>query len=167
MKRYQDKLLMQTVVCLAIFGLIRLSSVIGGGMSNEIKGRITEYAKTDYSIEEIQEIVGKLAEKAANAPETLVSAIIEANEADEFTAPINEKGKEDIKTVHAAGDGIIIYAGIDKNLGMCVKLQHKDKVSVYGNLYTLTAVTGEQVKKGDIIGTFDSKSGKEFYYQLE
>lgn len=46
-------------------------------------------------------------------------------------------------------------------------MQHEDKVSVYGNLYTLTTITGEQVKKGDIIGTFDSKAGKEFYYQLE
>ena len=49
---------------------------------------------------------------------------------------------------------------------MCVKIKHEDKFSVYGNLYTLTVVAGDKVKKGDIIGTFDSKGEEEFYYQL-
>ncbi|PWL94604.1 MAG: hypothetical protein DBY08_01875 [Clostridiales bacterium] len=167
MRRYQDKLLIQMVVCLAIFALIRMSSVIGGEKVDEIKNSIRDYAETNYSIEDIRNIGDELAQKAVNAPETLVSVITQANEAGEFAAPINEKDRDDIKTVHAAGDGNIIYAGIDKNLGMCVRVQHEDKVSVYGNLYTLTTITGEQVKKGDIIGTFDSKAGKEFYYQLE
>ena len=101
-----------------------------------------------------------------NAPSALVSVITQANEAGEFGAPVNEDDKDDIKTVHAAGSGEVTYAGIDRELGMCVKIKHKDKFSVYGNLYTLTVVAGDKVKKGDLIGTFDSKGEEEFYYQL-
>ena len=63
--------------------------------------------------------------------------------------------------------GVVTYAGIDRDLGVCIRISHEDQVSVYGNLHTLTAVTGERVNKGDIIGTYDNTGEDEFYYTLE
>ena len=56
--------------------------------------------------------------------------------------------------------------GIDKDLGFCIRIQHEDKMSTYGNLESISAVMGERVKKGDIIGTFDKNNDEKFYYQL-
>ena len=39
-------------------------------------------------------------------------------------------------------------------------------MSTYGNLSSISAVMGDRVKKGDIIGTFDSGDGEDFYYKL-
>ena len=166
MRRYQDKLLIQAVICLAIFALVRVSAMIGGDTVTKIKDSIREQAQKNYTREEIKEVGDQLTSKIVNAPSALVSVITQANEAGEFGAPVNEDDKDDIKTVHAAGSGEVTYAGIDRELGMCVKIKHEDKFSVYGNLYTLTVVAGDKVKKGDIIGTFDSKGEEEFYYQL-
>ena len=97
----------------------------------------------------------------------MTSAVVSVNEMRNFSAPIDEKADNDIQSVHAAAGGIVAYAGIDKNLGMCIKIKHQSKVSVYGNLCTITAVTGDRVGKGDVIGTFNNSGEKEFYYQLE
>mgnify|MGYP000360269092 CR=1 FL=1 len=44
--------------------------------------------------------------------------------------------------------------------------QHEDKLSTYGHLDNISVITGERVKKGNIIGTFVKDNGEEFYYKL-
>ena len=105
MRRYQDKLLIQAVICLAIFALVRVSAMIGGDTVTKIKDSIREQAQKNYSIEEIKEAGDQLTSKIVNAPSALVSVITQADEAGEFGAPVNEDDKDDIKTVHAAGSG--------------------------------------------------------------
>lgn len=45
MRRYQDKLLIQAVICLAIFALVRVSAMIGGDTVTKIKDSIREQAQ--------------------------------------------------------------------------------------------------------------------------
>ena len=167
MKRYGDKLLIQAVICLTLFAAVRMSAVLDGEITGEIKDYIKVQFEKNYTIEDIRKAGDMLAGKIRETPATIASVITRANEAGEFGTPINKNDKDTIKTVHAVGDGEIIYAGIEKDMGVCIKISHGEKTSVYGNLYTLTAVTGEKVKKGDVIGTFDKNGEKEFYYQLK
>lgn len=167
MKNYQDKLIIQVVVCLAIFALVRGSAMVGGETVTKIKDAIREQAQRNYTVEDIKKAGDEIAGKIVNAPAALVSVITDANEAGEFAPPINEEENDEMQAVHAVSDGVVAYAGIDKELGMCVKITHKDKTSTYGNLYTLTVITGDKVKKGDIIASIDRKNGKELFYQLD
>lgn len=164
--RYNDKILIQAVICLAIFALVRGAAMIEGDSISKIKDAVKEQSEKNYSIEDIKEAGSDFAGKVVNAPKSITAAVTAANEVGEFGKPIDEDSKEDVLAVHATAGGEVIYAGIDKDLGVCIKIKHEEKTSTYGNLYTLTTVTGERVKKGDIIGTFDNDGEKEFYYQL-
>ena len=63
MRRYQDKLLIQAVICLAIFALVRVSAMTGGDTVTKIKDSIREQAQKNYTIEEIKEVGDQLTSK--------------------------------------------------------------------------------------------------------
>ncbi len=163
---YRDKFLVQMMVCLAIFALIRGAAMIDNEGFSKVKSKAEEYLGKNYSAEEIKEAGAEFVDKIINAPAALTGVVLEANEINEFGAPIDEKDTDEVRAVHAVAGGKIIYSGIDKKLGLCIRIKHEDKVSTYGNLSDISAVTGERVKKGEIIGTFDGSSEKEFYYKL-
>lgn len=165
--KFRDKLLIQAVVCLGIFALVRLSAVLDAGWIADIRSGIGQIAEKNYTVDDLREKGDKLASKIFEAPAALVSVVTKSGESGKFAAPIDEESDEDIQAVHAVSGGVVTYAGIDRQIGICIKISHEDQVSVYGNLHSLTAVTGERVKKGDIIGTFDNTGEDEFYYTLE
>jgi murein DD-endopeptidase MepM/ murein hydrolase activator NlpD len=56
--------------------------------------------------------------------------------------------------VEAAGDGLILEAGRDAGYGKCILIDHGDGITtLYGHLSNVFVVVGEQVKRGEIIGT--------------
>ena len=81
--------------------------------------------------------------------------------------PIDKESKEEIKKVRSAFGGEVISAGIDKKLGVCIRIKNGNKIATYGNLKDIYVITGERIIKSEAIGTYDSKSNKEFYYQVE
>ncbi len=165
--KYGDKLLAQIVICLSLMMIFEGVGYLGEGKAAEFSAKVKSVVSKNYTLEQVQEAGNTLLNSVLEAPDNISTAIMVANEVGDYSAPMDEKSDTKIKSVHATGGGKIIYAGIDKELGVCVRIEHEDKISTYGNMYTLTAVTGERVKKGDIIGTYDTESNKEFYYQLE
>ena len=119
------------------------------------------------SFEDIVSAGTKLTDLVRETPDAISAAITVANEISQNGQPIDKDEKNPIKSVHSIAGGKVIYAGIDKQLGLCVRIKHEEKISTYGNLYTLTVVPGERVKRSDIIGTYNSEKDKEFYYHLE
>lgn len=164
---YKNKLLVQAVACLAIFALIRGSMMISAGGVVKARNSVIDKASKHYSIDDIKDSGSKLMIELADAPEAITAAITQADVAKGFGAPIDKESDEIITPVHSVAGGRVIYAGIDKELGLCIKIKHNEKTSVYGNLCTITAVTGDRIKKGEIIGTFDKSGDEEFYYNLE
>lgn len=164
--KFKDKLLVQCVVCLIIFTAVQGSSMIKQEKFVEIKNIIAQRVGVHNSLEDIKEIGLKTIDIILGAPAVLTSAVIEANQVSEFSAPIDKKSDDNIQPVYATSGGVVVYAGIDKEHGSCIKIKHQNKTSVYGNLYTLAVVPGERVTKGKIIATFDNNCGEEFYYQL-
>lgn len=165
--KLKDKILVQIVMCVLLFAMVKSSQAIDRENFITWREKIKSEAEKHYSVEEVKTMGLSAIEKLTSAPATLASVVIEANEGSQFGEPMDEKSSEQVQAVHAVSGGKVIYAGIDKELGPCIRIQHQEKISTYGNLYTLTAITGERVKKGDIVGTFDNQGSKEFYYQLE
>ena len=163
---YRDKFLVQMMICFVIFAAARGVAMIDNDKISEIKDTVKGYIEKNYSIDEIKETGADLVDKIVSAPAVLTGAIIQANEINEFGAPIDEKDTDEIQAVHAVSGGRVVYSGIDKEIGLCIKIQHEDKMSTYGNLDSISSVTGERVKKGEIVGTFDKNKEEEFYYQL-
>ena len=165
--RFRDKLLAQTVICLTIFALVRASAMAGGEWMEQLRSKIGEAAQKNYTIEDVIDGGARLASGIYEAPAALVSLVEKAGEGDEYAAPIDEDTSEEIQAVYAAAGGVVTYAGIDKELGVCIRVDHGDAVSVYGHLHTLIAVTGERVGRGDVIATYNNEGGEDFYYALE
>ena len=90
--------------------------------------------------------------------------MVKANQLTEEN-PLGKADKNGLQVVYAAEKGTVTEAGIDKEIGSFIKIKSSDSIYTYGNLSELSAVTGDKVKKGDVIGEFNSKEGAEFYYQ--
>lgn len=62
--------------------------------------------------------------------------------------------------------GMIIASGKDKERGLYIEIKHDDAISVYGNLSDISVVESERVQRGEIIGSYDTDSEKDFFYEL-
>lgn len=96
----------------------------------------------------------------------VVSAVSKANTATKYGEPIDEKSDSNIKQVHAVAGGMIIASGKDKERGLYIEIKHDDAISVYGNLSDISVVESERVQRGEIIGSYDTDSEKDFFYEL-
>ena len=108
-----------------------------------------------------------IAAAAVSAPARVSEAVLEANEKVQYGKPLDENEDTSIHPVYAVAGGKVLRAGIRDDIGMYVKVEHPDKISTYGQLSNAAVITGERVKKGDMIGSYDSSGEKEFYYVLE
>ncbi len=165
--KYQDKFLTQIVICLSLVMVLDGAGIFTEGKIAEFSAKVQSAVSKNYTLEQVKNAGNKLLNGILEAPESISTAIMVANEVGDFGTAINDKSDTNIQSVYATNGGKVIYAGIDKMLGICVRIKHEDKISTYGNLYTLTVVTGERIEKGDIIGTYNNESKEEFYYQLE
>ena len=133
----------------------------------DIKGEIKSQINKNYTLEDIKEAEKQVVSYILTAPNVVNTAITVANEISYYKYPIDENSMEKIVNVRAAAGGEVIYAGIHKDIGACIKIRHSDKISTYGNLHTINVIPGDRVKKAEIIGTYNNESNEEFYYQLE
>ena len=67
--------------------------------------------------------------------------------------------------VYALNSGNVTAAGLDKEIGKFIKIKTDKALETYGNFCEINVLTGDKVRKGDIIGTFDSSGKNEFIYQ--
>lgn len=163
---FKDKILVQCIVCLMIFSAVQGSEIIKQEDFLKVRKEISRQVKIHNTIDDIKADSIKILDTILGAPSVLASAVIDANSLNEFSEPIDKKTSEPIQPVYATGGGVVIYAGIDKKLGSCIKIIHQNKISIYGNLHTIAVVPDERVAKGQIIGTYDNNCNQEFYYHL-
>ncbi len=74
------------------------------------------------------------------------------------------------ETVHAVGDGVVVYAGWLRGQGLLVIIDHGDgMMAVYGNNHTLLAEVGDTIAAGDPIATIGVEhvaDTAELYFEL-
>ncbi len=72
--------------------------------------------------------------------------------------------------IYATGAGIIVFNGYDQYYGRIIKIEHgKDYETRYAHLYRSTVLTGDTVKKGQIIGYMGDSglsTGPHLHYEI-
>lgn len=163
----KKKLYWQIGVCLLIF----TAALCGAKIENEKAARyydvVRQTVMTEMTAEDFRQALAVFSDKVAKAPTQLVSAAKEANEKSRYGAAIDEKSDSEIKQVHAVAGGMVEKSGWDSKIGLYVKIRHERGISTYGNLADIGVIQSERVQRGEIIGSYDTRNEKEFYYELD
>lgn len=144
------KILIQTFCCLLIvftFMVAESSTVPEVQRGTEA---VLNYMSVDYTREDIMAVAGKASDALSS-----------------YGEPIDEKYSGSETLVYAVGGGEVTAVGENEEIGKYIKITHGNKAeSLYGNLKTVKVTTMNNVKKGQIIGTYSKEDGKEFYYSF-
>ena len=162
--KLRDKIVTQAVICMMIFAVIKTVGLIDAEPINKVKSAVSSYYQKNYTLEDIKDVGSKAVKEAKDINTAVTAAVVKANQLTEEN-PLGKADKNGLQVVYAAEKGTVTQAGIDKEIGSFIKIKSSDSIYTYGNLSELSAVTGDKVKKGDVIGEFNSKEGAEFYYQ--
>jgi len=177
------KLAVQTAVSVGILVLLSSVSMMEPGKMGDNPGKlgnflekVGEAVRENYTLAELLELGENAALEMVSMPVRIGEAVVSVNEMGLYGKPLDEAaedGEDGRKPVYAVAGGQVLRSGIRKDLGLYVMIEHPSsamgtgKISTYGNLCTIRAAAGDRVKKGDIIGCYDSSCGEEFYYVLE
>ena len=139
----------------------------------QVKAFVGEHFQKNYTAEDIKTAGSRLVNEAGELRTDITSVVLKANKAGEVKEPLGKADKDGLQMVYAVNGGTVTAAGIDKVLGKFLKIETDNGMETYGNFCEITAITGDKIRKGDIIGTFEgsvkgseSGSGKsEFIYQ--
>lgn len=163
----KNKLYWQIAICMVISAV----AFYGGNIKNETFAKYYAKGKAQVmhqmNMDDVKAVGKELSTALADAPAKVVSAVADVNSASKYGEPMDEKSDSDVKQVHAVAGGMVLSSGRDDKLGLYVKIKHEDAVSVYGNLSDISVFESERVQRGEIIGSFDTNAGKEFYYDLQ
>lgn len=163
----KNKLYWQAGVC----ALILAAAYLGQGAAdttffayyNKAKNLIME--ETTY--EDVKQTASYLAENLKDTPEAVLTAAKAISEEYRYGVPIDEKSEAKVKQVHAVAGGRVEKSGWDREIGLYVKIRHEEGKSMYGNLSKVSVIESERVQRGEIIGSFDTTTGKDFFYDLD
>jgi murein DD-endopeptidase MepM/ murein hydrolase activator NlpD len=72
--------------------------------------------------------------------------------------------------VHAPADGVVVFAGRNGGLGKTIRISHGfGFTTLYGHLHEMTVELGDEVHRGDLIGTIGStgrSTGSHLHYEV-
>ncbi len=163
----RKKLYVQITVCVLLLGGAFLGSNGDLPQVSRLFDRAKESVMHQLTMEDIRAMGSRVTGSLSEMPSKVVSAVAKVNDQSKYGAPIDQKASDGTKQVHAAAGGVVEASGRDDALGLYVKLRHEDAVTVYGNLSDIGVVEKERVQRGEIIGSYDTASEKEFYYDLQ
>ena len=163
--RFKEKFLIQVVICLVIFAGIRCAGMLDVKPVKEAKAFIGEHFQQNYTTKDIKNAGSQLLREAETLHTTVTSAVVKANQLGEDDKTLGKADQNGIQMVYAVNNGNVMAAGIDKEIGKFIKIKTDKGIETYGNFCEITVLTGDRVRKGDIIGTFDSSGKHEFIYQ--
>ena len=162
----KNKLLMQTVVCLIMMTVFTYCGKSGNPKIASCREEAADIMMHQMTAEEAMNYGAALSSKLFAVPEKMAAAITEANSRTLYCEPIDERSSEAVKQVHAAAGGMVVASGRDKVRGLYIEIRHDNAVSVYGQLCDIGVVESERVQRGEIIGSYDTNCGKDFFYEL-
>ncbi len=163
--RFKEKFLIQVVICLVIFAGIRCAGMLDVKPVKEVKAFIGEHFQQNYTTKDIKNVGSQVLREAETLHTTVTSAVVKANQLGEDDKTLGKADQNGIQMVYAVNNGNVMAAGIDKEIGKFIKIKTDKGIETYGNFCEITVLTGDRVRKGDIIGTFDSSGKDEFIYQ--
>lgn len=163
---YKKKIFWQMLICM----FLSVIYVSGGNFSNpkisEAYDKAVAYIEKPVSVTEVQNYIQCATDSIKKAPRTAVDVIAKANTSSMYGEPIDEETSIPVKHVHAVCGGKVTKVGKSSIYGLYIEIKHKNATSVYGNLYDINVFEDERVSRGEIIGSYDSDSDKDFYFEL-
>lgn len=174
--------IIQLIVCFMLLVSVQSGIADEAAAKSEKIGniidKIEEAIHKNYTLAELLNLGEMAAETAADMPSLISDTVIAANEQTLYAEPMDKDfdesesksdgdGDSSMKPVYAASGGRVLKSGKQDGLGMYVMVEHLSKISTYGHLSSIRVVEGERIHKGEMIGSYDSNSEKEFYYSLE
>ncbi|MGN0658751.1 MAG: peptidoglycan DD-metalloendopeptidase family protein [Emergencia sp.] len=163
----KKKLVFQTAVCAMILSTVFFADKSGNQTVLSWCDKARTMVMHQVTREEAAAFGSRIVSGLSDAPAKVVSAVMEAGSASRYGVPIDEKAEGGVKQVHAAAGGVVEASGKSEELGLYIRLRHDGAVSVYGNLSDIGVVESERVQRGEIIGSYDTSSEKDFYYDLQ
>lgn len=172
--------IIQLIICFMLLFSVQSGMADEAAAKSEKIGniidKIEEAIHKNYTLADLLNLGEIAAETAADMPSLISDTVITANEQTLYGAPMDKEfdenesesdGDSSIKPVYAASGGRVLKSGKQEGLGMYVMVEHLSKISTYGHLSSIRVVEGERIYKGEMIGSYDINSEKEFYYSLE
>lgn len=165
--RFRERLLKQLIICIIILAGVRSVEMVNMEPVKEMKAFISEHFQRNYTAEDIKNAGSHLLKEAETIHTSVTSAVVKANQPVRGEKTLGKADKNGIQMVYAVNSGTVAAAGMSKELGKYIKIETEtdNGIETYGNFYEMTVLTGDKVRKGDIIGTFDSSGKHEFIYQ--
>ena len=161
----RERFVIQTVISLMIFAGVKSISMIDIDKINEAEDFLCSRFEKHYTPEDIEETVSGIFDEINEVHKSVTAAVIEANTEGESEIVLGKKDAEGIQIVYAATGGNVINAGINDKKELFVEISGDDYIYTYCNMSQISVATGERVRKGDIIGTFDNKDDNEFFFE--
>lgn len=162
------KIIEQTCFCIIIALVLFISKnsnvpLLEGGAET-----VLNYMKTEYTIDDAKKVINKSKALAASLPAKVSGTISVMTGKMTLGEPIDEKYENGRAAVYADAGGEVTSAGENEEIGKYIRITHGNMgESLYGNLESVYVQVPERVKKGQIIGIYEKKDGKEFYYSYK
>lgn len=162
------KIKIQTILCLLIALGIFASMNCGINMVKNKVDSVLKYMETDFETEDVKRAGKKCLDVISYFPVHASKAIDVISGKPTYGEPIDEVFNGDVAMVYAVGGGKVTAVGENEEIGRYVRIDHGGRAeSLYGNMKKINVVTPENVKKGQIIGIYEKKDGKDFYFSLK
>ena len=164
MRKY--KFYIQIAICVMLISVTAACGQMNHPAAVTWHNTVSRLVMTELTKEQVEDAWITMFTALSEAPSKAVSTIIAVNQATQYGEPIDEKSTTRMKQVHAVCGGMVLKSGKNEEYGLYIEIKHEDAVSVYGNLTGISVVEDERVQRGEIIGSYDSLSEEEFYYEL-
>ena len=121
----------------------------------------------EYTWDDVKKAGDKTVKTVSSLPGRINGAVQTVTGKPVLGEPIDEKRHGKQSSVYAVDSGQVVATGEDETIGKYVRISHgKEGESLYGNLEKILVKVPVKVKKGQIIGTYNNSSKKEFYYSF-
>lgn len=162
------KMLIQSGICILLVLTVfaaKSSNIIF--MHNSAEA-VLDHMSVTYTTEDIKAAAGKTVETFSMLSGKVDGAVDVVTGKPVYGEPIDEEYEGDEAVVYAVGGGKVTAVGENEEIGKYIRITHGDQAeSLYGNLKTVRVAAPENVKKGQIIGVYKKKEGKDFYYSFK
>ena len=162
------KMLIQAGVCVLIAGAFIIAQNSGIAAVKQGAQSVLEYMSVSYTAEDVKAAASRTTEVFAVITGKVDTAVDVMTGKPVYGKPIDEEYEGNKTVVYAVGGGKVTAVGENEEIGKYVRITHGDQAeSLYGNLKSIRVKTPANVKKGEIIGVYEKKAGKDFYYSFK
>lgn len=162
------KVFEQTCICIIIVLVLLISKNSNIPVLEKGSSAIIAYMKTNYTVEDIRSAAQKGSVVITSLPGKVSGAVAVMRGKPTLAEPIDEEFDGEQAAVHAVAGGEVIAVGENEEIGKYIRIVH-DGIgeSLYGNLKSVYIEVPARVKKGQIIGIYQRREDKEFYYSFK